>query len=152
MGGSQRFSWLLLRVLRSTWRMRLLRAVREFGLVYKEGTGDVLISSFNPTFSFNPNTDMKITIACATLSIIASAAARSITVQNNCPFTVWSVHLTLAPYSIDSWRVVCRPAVRDGSPFFRVTTVDRRSIAGLHWQWRWPYHWVRPIPPLWEII
>ena len=45
---------------------------------------------------------MKITIACATLSIIASVAARSITVQNNCPFTVWSVHFTLAFCFINS--------------------------------------------------
>ena len=67
------------------------------GWVYKERTGGV----FRP--SFNSNTDMKITIACATLSIVASVAARAITVQNNCPFTVWSVHLTLASCFVDSW-------------------------------------------------
>jgi len=112
-GAPRKLCWVLQHVLHITWPYATFEGCEgAWGGYIKRGLETLLDPG---SISY---TNMKITIACATLSVVASVAARTITVQNNCPFTVWSVHLTLACCFINSWRVVYRPAVRDGSWHF----------------------------------
>ena len=95
-----------------------------------------------------PDISMKISIACATLSVIASVAARTITVQNHCAFTIWSVHLDLSYCLNNSWRAIYRPGVRDGSLHSPRPPLTIVSLVGLHRPGRRPFYWVRVIQSL----